>query len=214
MKNQSDLQYSDFFYCKIKDRLKFNQRYGQLFMAGGKRSWYNYVGASKAKRYNEPFDAWGQSLVKTKKNMIAFYPWQKFKGKFLPFQQWAYKAGFFQSPLSIAIHQEYGLWMSMRAAVFNAKKPRIFMKKKYKNPCANCQTKPCINACPASAISKNQEFNYPQCLDYLASDYHSNCWQLGCQSRIACPIGKKYQNNPAKARFHWRSTKAKLKKLG
>ncbi len=203
---KSGLTLSQKFYLPIKSRPKFNFRYGQMVMAVGMVAWQNFI--QSAKHLKNPYDKWGEKIIKSQyKHYIL--PNQPARNGFYPFVAWAKLAGFSQSPLGMAIHPKYGLWVSQRGAIFH-KKAKIPYRHRQIKPCITCQTKDCISACPAQALDFNG-FKYEKCTDYLQKNAHDSCWQNGCRARLACPIGRKFRYKPQKSQFHWRSLRRSLR---
>lgn len=126
-------------------------------------------------------------------------------GQYLPLQTWLREFGFFPSPLGIFIHAKFGLWTSIRGVTIHRKNPRFTdtrfrfarlnqpeslypktISLKTIHPCEVCLEKPCISACPVSAVS-NRGFDYQTCQAHLV-EKHNNCIRSGCLSRLACPL--------------------------
>ncbi len=118
-----------------------------------------------------------------------------------PFLTWAEKTGeTFTSPIGLSIHPAYGLWHGYRAAlVFEhaLKLPPV----KAKSPCNTCAAKPCLTTCPAGAFTM-QGYDVPGCVKYIQTADQSDCLDLGCRARRACPIGREFHYSPQQARFH------------
>jgi hypothetical protein len=69
------------------------------------------------------------------------------------------------------------------------------------SPCLSCAGQPCLEACPVGAFDENI-YRVGDCVDFLASDEHSDCRRRGCSARRACPIGVKFRYPARHARFH------------
>ncbi|MCK7612408.1 hypothetical protein [Roseibium sediminicola] len=122
-----------------------------------------------------------------------------------PFQQWAKKCGgFSQSPMGVLAHRDLGPWAGFRAA-FLSENPLVTGEGTgAPGPCESCGGKPCINACPANALSEAAGYDVPRCRAHLKADRNADCWS-GCLARRACPYGAEHQQGPANARFHMES---------
>jgi len=133
----------------------------------------------------------------------AVYP---FTEPFLPFQQWARKAGAGHvSPLGLNIHPTFGLWHGYRAAllfsvIFDLPAPAAAA-----HPCEACADKPCLSACPVSAFD-GRKYDVGACVDHL--NHENECLAGGCKARLACPIGKGFVYEPDQMQFHMRAFKA------
>ena len=57
----------------------------------------------------------------------------------------------------------------------------------FENPCAKC-TAPCLSACPVDAFT-GAGYDVIQCKDHITGSDSSNCKNLGCNARRACPVG-------------------------
>jgi epoxyqueuosine reductase QueG len=114
-----------------------------------------------------------------------------------------------KSLLGILIHPTYGSWISIRGAIltdaeFNSYDAPLANF----TPCKECQ-KPCINACPAKAISLNG-WNYKACLHFrLSTDICSS----NCISRRACPYGMEHQYSEEQLAHHQRAVLKDVKKI-
>ena len=125
------------------------------------------------------------------------------------------------SPLGLGLHPDYGPWSAYRAAWLtdSAQLPEAF----YKEPqtvnittidtlqqsaelCVSC-TAPCVEACPADAVTHGEDFNIPRCYDY--SEPEDSPCHAHCFARTACPIGADHQYDKAQLTHHmimrWRT---------
>ena len=94
------------------------------------------------------------------------------------------------SPFMLGIDAEWGTWYAYRAVVLAdthfAPSPavdRII-------PCAACQTRPCIAACPASAMADGT-FSLQKCVAWR-KQADSPC-AFTCLARVACPVGSDHR---------------------
>ncbi len=195
------LSLSQPFNLPIKERVQYAWRYGQLVLGVGQGHYNHFI--TTARHLANPLDTWSEKIIKnqTKKYIM---PMQKNRrGQYYPLQKWARRVGFHPSPLGIAIHPKFGLWVSIRGVVFHKtgkKRPLLH----HKSPCKTCIAKPCMAVCPVGAVG-DSNFDYPACRSYIQQSNQSTCVQGGCLARRACPVGKKYQYRPNKFRFHWRA---------
>lgn len=119
------------------------------------------------------------------------------------------------SPLGLGIHGEYGVWFAYRALVLvtrqfepsplataDANTGRL-------SPCQRCASKPCITACPASAVSKNG-FRVKTCTAHRLADY-SSC-RLTCHARSACPVGTQHHYSAEQMAYHYQHSLDNIRK--
>ncbi|WP_425417780.1 hypothetical protein [Oricola indica] len=147
---------------------------------------------------DDPLDTWSRAVIEpvaARFGARAVFPFEK---PWLPFQQWAIRAeGLKPSPLGILMHPEFGLWHAYRGALlFDVDIPAHPPV----NPihvCALCDGKPCMNACPAGAVTE-AAFDVAACGGYLSSG--GACRDAGCLARAACPVGRPY--GAAQTAFH------------
>lgn len=120
---------------------------------------------------------------------------------YLPFFQWALESKrCFASPAVLLVHAELGLFASFRGALrLKGKHP---LPPALPNPCITCATKPCLSACPAGAIEK-ENYNVAACHVFLDSEAGADCMARGCAVRRACPVGQALRPEGQSA-FHMR----------
>jgi len=136
-------------------------------------------------------------------NCEALFP---FEGPpWLPFQQWAQKAEpVFPSPTGPLIHAEYGMWHAWRGALIFSIPLTPPHQPHPESPCLTCAEQPCLTTCPVDAF-KPDGYDVPSCVSHLASADGSDCNDLGCRARRACPVGQEFIYQPAQASFHTRA---------
>jgi len=123
----------------------------------------------------------------------------------LPFQKWAQKAEpAFPSPTGPLIHPEYGMWHAWRGALIFSVSLAPPRRLHQENPCLSCEDQPCLSTCPVNAF-KPDAYDVPSCVDHLASTDGTDCNELGCRARRACPVGREFTYQPAQAAFHTRA---------
>jgi hypothetical protein len=147
-------------------------------------------------------DAWTFDVVDDLADRLradALYP---FTRPHLPFQRWARRAGpNHVSPLRILIHPDYGLWHGFRAALAFAETLDLPPPDDRPSPCDSCPDKPCLGACPVDAFSTDG-YDVPACTAHLRSRKGRACMSGGCLARRACPEGRDFAYEPARAQFH------------
>ena len=198
----------------VRGALSFDERRGPPLADGGAaRSvvLLGHVGGSIWKSFehwrathpgSDPLDTWSRVVIGPVADAVgatAIYPadqpWQ-------PFQRWAMEAeGLKPSPLGVLIHPRYGLWHGYRGALAFAQDVSSSWMVRESHPCARCEDKPCLTACPASAVTANG-FLVTPCRTYLATDEgRATCMIHGCASRNACPVGADFRYPAEQLRF-------------
>jgi hypothetical protein len=163
--------------------------------------------AFEAARRDEqnPLDAWVARVIgplAAEHGARAVYPYDTPP---LPFQRWAQRAWpLHLSPLGLLIDAKFGLWHALRAALLFDCAVAVPPIAPAAAPCATCETKPCLSACPVSAFSA-QGFDYKGCRAHLATAEGDDCVIGGCKARAACPVGAHHIYSPAQVRYHSRS---------
>ena len=69
------------------------------------------------------------------------------------------------------------------------------------SPCDTCEAKPCIQACPASALTP-AAYDLAACHAWLDSTEGQSCLEQGCAVRRSCPISATYGRMEAQSAFH------------
>lgn len=128
----------------------------------------------------------------------------------LPFLQLGRLAGLKATSLfGLGLHPEFGSFIAYRALILLDREPPSEFTTQAPAPdwppCASCAA-PCIEACPASAVSR-QGWAMEPCLDHRRRD--ESC-EEGCLSRLACPIGSDRRPSPEALRFHQAASRAFL----
>ena len=104
------------------------------------------------------------------------------------------------SPLGMDISPCYGPWFAYRAA-FLIDAPLECTKTFTANsPCDDCESKPCIQACPVGAVTHDQTIAMDLCLPQRLAD-PQGCG-VSCGSRLACPVGEKWRYPKEQIRYH------------
>jgi epoxyqueuosine reductase len=114
----------------------------------------------------------------------------------IPLQRLGALAGWHHAtPFMLGIDADWGTWFAYRAAVLADTHfaPVLAVDRtahEASNPCAACATRPCVAACPASAMS-DASFALQKCLAWrqLAD---STC-AFTCRTRLACPVGSEHR---------------------
>ena len=150
----------------------------------------------------DTLDAWSEEVLSAlagKLDARAFFPFDKPP---LPVQRWAARAGTVHtSPLGMSIHGDYGLWHAYRAAFAFGDEIPFAPAGSPASPCDTCEDKPCLQTCPVGAFS-GSGYDVPACAAHITRPEGTDCVDLGCRARRACPVGREYVYEPAQARFH------------
>ena len=78
-----------------------------------------------------------------------------------------------------------GLFTSFRGAIALRKAPEV---KLASPPCPTCAAKPCVTACPTSALTPDG-YDVAACHGFLSGRDGADCLKGGCRVRRACPVG-------------------------
>jgi len=133
---------------------------------------------------------------------LAVYPFQK---PYLPFQRWAQKAEPCQaSPLGMFIHPDHGLWHGYRGGLAFGERLELPPADNRPRACDNCEDQSCLSKCPVNAFS-SAGYDVPACIRHLNCSDGSDCMELGCRARRACPEGQAAHYQPEQAQFHMRA---------
>jgi len=151
-----------------------------------------------------PLDRWSKrigSAVADELEAEVVFP---FEGPpYPPVLDWARKTGQASaSPISMFIHQDYGLWHAYRFVLLMSKPlSGAVAESTGSHACISCKDQPCLGACPVGAFT-GETYRVKDCVTYLAGDENSDCRQQGCSARKACPAGIEFQYRAGHARFH------------
>lgn len=119
-----------------------------------------------------------------------------------PFQRWAMRAEpVHPSPLGLLVHPEFGLWHALRAALIFADVREVPARAEAPSPCASCEARPCLTACPVGAFD-GQGYAADRCAAHVRSDAGTECREHGCRARWACPVGRDWAWGEEQQAFH------------
>ena len=149
-----------------------------------------------------PLDTWSVDVIRPLAEAAGGTAWFPSERPWQPFQRWAMQAeGLKPSPLGILVHPDFGLWHGYRAAIGFRERIHCPVAPLRPHPCDHCSDKPCLTACPASAVLADR-FDVPGCRTYLGSEGEGTCMVSGCIARNACPVGAGYRYPVGQLRFH------------
>lgn len=170
---------------------------------GGGSIWPHFSAwlAEQRELLADPLDCWSRHVldpVAARFGARAAYPFEK---PWLPFQQWAMRAeGLKPSPLGILMHPDFGLWHAYRGALLFEDEIDIEAPANPIHLCDTCVGKPCMNVCPAQAVS-GEGMDIGRCHGWLRTEAGQACRAAGCLARAACPHDR-FRYSPAQTAFH------------
>lgn len=148
----------------------------------------------------DPLDRWSTRVISQMAHDLggaAFFP---FGSPARPFISWALRSqSAWVSPAQLLVHAEAGLFVSYRGALLVP--GDLDLPPPPAKPCDTCSDKPCLSACPATALTA-QGYDLPACHAYLDTGPGQPCMQQGCTVRRACPLGQTYPRLDAQSAFH------------
>lgn len=178
---------------------------------GGPSIWPHFESWRERQPQNlaDPLDTWSREVIGEIAARFGARAVSPSDRPYLPFQQWAMRAeGLRPSPLGILMHPEFGLWHAYRGALLFATLPdeleQIIAVRTPIHLCDGCDGKPCLNACPVDAYSRDG-FDHQACLKHVRSPAGIRCMDQGCFDRNACPYADAHRYSPAQQAFHMRA---------
>lgn len=147
-------------------------------------------------------DSWTKKTISALARITGSNALFPFDNPAHPFLSWAEKSGqTFTSPIGLSIHPEFGLWHGYRAALIFDHPLDLPVAQTKISPCDSCLDKPCLTTCPVGAFSP-QAYDVPACVTHIKTSDQTDCLELGCRARRACPIGRNFHYTPKQAHFH------------
>lgn len=180
-----------------------------VLLGAGSDCWAHFTAASEYqdKRPN-PLDRWSKRVIgEIAQTLGAATAFPSDGPPYAPFIRWSLETGrFFQSPTGMMIHEDAGLMISIRGALWidavldipTAIAP---------SPCESCSDQPCTTACPVGALAATHAYDVPVCKSYLETDAGQDCMTQGCRVRRACPVSQRFGRNPEQSAFHMKAFK-------
>ncbi len=114
----------------------------------------------------------------------------------------------YPSPVGLGINPIYGLWFAYRVAFLVNSGRQLAASSQPQpaaHPCAACAGRPCIAACPASAVQPDpRQFDISSCARYRLQS-QSACADR-CLARLACPAAPEHRYSLAQIRYHYRQS--------
>jgi len=104
------------------------------------------------------------------------------------------------SPFMVGINAEWGSWYAYRAALLTDTRFKATQAIKSNSPCKGCESKVCIEHCPANACD-NDSFNMNACMTYRKAE-GSKCRET-CLARISCPVASEHRYSEQQINYHY-----------
>lgn len=178
----------------------------RVLVGGGPGMWPRFQAAPEARDgAPDPLDRWSKRILHEVAEIcgatgLAFpsdgppYP---------PFLAWAQASNrFWSSPVGMLVHDTAGLMVSIRGALV-LPDVAASVPPARTCPCDTCSA-PCRTSCPVDAL-KGETYDVTSCKDHLRTPQGSDCMDLGCRARRACPISQAFDRDPAQSAFHMRA---------
>lgn len=187
------------------DLKKFNQLI--LLGHGGRKLWHAMTNQDFAQPH--PIDHFSCTTFNEAMSQVApnseykiLYPDHDHNHVHYNLQQLGQLAGWHHSsPFRVGINSEFGSWFAYRLLVIANTHFPVTKKVVSTSPCHTCLEKPCLTACPASAVHYHQEYEWQKCFDYRVTD-DSLCHNR-CVARLACPVAKQHQYTIDQVNYHY-----------
>jgi hypothetical protein len=103
--------------------------------------------------------------------------------------------------LGILLHPEFGPWMALRGALLVTDAPPTARPAAGFDPCPECRDRPCVAACPGTAVSHAGGWDVARCVDFRVERGADNPCTERCHARVACVYGRAHVY-PADALAH------------
>lgn len=178
---------------------------GTIVLLGftGSTQWPGFAKSAEAgDGLPDPLDRWSRRVIGALACEFGgrgFYPSDV---PFLPFQQLAKRCEPVDaSPIGLLIHSHWGLWHAYRGGLLFCERMTLPARQVSRSPCEGCRPRPCLDTCPVSAFGAGS-FNAEACIGHVSSAAGSDCRELGCRARRACPVSTQFTYLPEQARFH------------
>lgn len=148
----------------------------------------------------DPLDRWSRRVIGQAAAELGAQSRFPFGTPHQPFLTWAVRSGrAWPSPVHLLVHDTAGLWVSYRGALVLPE--RLALPAPAQNPCDTCVDKPCLTACPTTALTA-AEYDLSACHSYLDTGPGKDCLETGCAVRKSCPQSQKYHRMVAQSAFH------------
>lgn len=148
----------------------------------------------------DPLDRWSARTIAALAHRLTGTAYFPFGTPVHPFISWALRTGTaWVSPAHLLVHAQAGLFVSYRGAILVP--DELDLPPHPSRPCDTCTEKPCISACPATALT-GLGYDLPACHAYLDTKAGQSCMSQGCAVRRACPLAQTYNRVEAQSAYH------------
>ncbi|KIC11661.1 ferredoxin [Leisingera sp. ANG-M1] len=197
-------------YAALHPRLRPVQALegGTLVLLGTTGDFWPVFSASAEARDGapDPVDRWSERVLGTLAANLGGTAHFPFTGPpYTPFINWALASGrFFTSPSQMMVHDRFGMLISLRGALHFKQEFDIPPPPLADSPCNSCPSRPCLSACPVSALADGGPYDLAACHDYLDTSAGAGCMTGGCLARRACPLSRSAGRDPEQTAHHMR----------
>jgi len=219
---------SDELVNQLKSRSEHYSKYSQLILLGhgGKKLWHEYnqlqfeqidnreqyiVGDNPIDEYScqvtsDYFDSYYPQLTTE-----YLYPKSNETNEPLGLQALGKLVGWHSdSLLKIGINPKWGTWFAYRVVLLADSSFTPTPYHESKSSCLTCQSKNCVQSCPAKALSTGT-LELETCCQYRQSS-NSLC-QDRCLARIQCPVAKENQYDLEQIQYHYGCSMRVIKQI-
>lgn len=179
---------------------------GTLVLLGpSRRFWDILTTAPEFSASDHPVDRWSARVIGELAGQVGARAIFPFGGPpYPPFPDWAKRSGrAWNSPVGMLVHDTAGLMVSYRGALAFSGRLEI-PPADGQSPCATCDAKPCLTACPVGALGA-QGYDLPACHVFLHSEAGQDCMTRGCAVRRSCPVSKGAHRSEEQSAHHMRA---------
>lgn len=151
----------------------------------------------------DPLDRWSRRTIGTLACALGGKAYFPFGGPpYRPFIAWAKRTGrAWDSEVGLLVHDRAGLMVSYRGAL--GLNERLDLPPAGSRPCDSCAEKPCLSACPISALTRTG-YDIPACKSYVREREGRDCLEKGCAVRRSCPVSEGSGRLPEQSSYHMR----------
>ena len=154
----------------------------------------------------DPVDRWSKRVVGALAAHFGARALFPFGGPpYQPFLRWARESGrAFPSPTGMLVHDTVGLMISYRGAL-HLPETIAWPAPPGTSPCDSCEGRPCVDACPVTALSATAPYDVEACHGFLDTRSGGDCMRHGCAVRRACPVSAGAAREAAQSTLHMRA---------
>ncbi len=115
-----------------------------------------------------------------------------------------------ESDLGLGMNPAFGLWWAYRLLIWIDQPIEIDGTMDVVDVCQSCEDKPCLSACPVSALHKTGMDKWQTCSGHRLSE-GSSC-EDRCFSRLACPVASEHRYIEPQMQYHYRASLVTIRK--